>query len=248
MCHHRGVDSVTELTAVWGSSPRVAVLTGAGISTDSGISDFRGPQGVWTRNPASQALFHIDSYVNDPGVRRMAWASRREHQAWTAQPNRGHIALTSLQQSGRVATLMTQNIDGLHQRAGSVEVLELHGTIWEVLCLDCARRWPTGEVLARPEDDPRCTECGGILKTATISFGQALDAQVIAAALRATSECDLMVAIGTSLQVYPVAGLAELAPRLAIINAEPTPLDGAAEVVVREPISHVLGQVKRALA
>jgi NAD-dependent deacetylase len=237
-----------ELVALWRGAPRVVVLTGAGVSTDSGISDFRGPNGLWTRNPGAQVMFDISTYMRDPEVRRRAWANRRENPSWTAEPNRGHHALAELQRSGHLGTLMTQNIDGLHQRAGSVAVLELHGTIWEVACMSCGGRWPTPEVLARPEPDPSCVLCGGILKTATISFGQSLDPEVLDAAITAADGADLLVAIGTSLQVQPVAGLAGLAGTLAIVNAEPTPYDDAAEVVVRDSISDVLDEVRRSLA
>ncbi len=240
--------TVDGLVDLWRASPRVVVLTGAGISTDSGISDFRGPNGLWTRNPAAQAMFDIQTYMRDPEIRRMAWANRRENPSWTAEPNRGHHALAGLQRAGHLDTLLTQNIDGLHQRAGSTDVLELHGTIWEVSCLSCGGRWPTPEVLARPEPDPPCLLCGGILKTATISFGQPLDADVLDAAFLAASRADLLVAIGTSLQVTPVAGLAGVAPSLAIVNAEPTPYDEDAEVIVRDPISDVLDEVHRSLA
>jgi NAD-dependent deacetylase len=238
----------SELVDLWRGSSHVVVLTGAGISTDSGISDFRGPNGLWTRNPAAQAMFDIATYMRDPDVRRQAWANRRQNPAWTAEPNRGHRALAALQRSGHVATLMTQNIDGLHQRAGSTDVLELHGTIWEVTCLSCGGRWPTPEVLARPEPDPPCVLCGGILKTATVSFGQALDPRVLDAAFAAADESDLLVAIGTSLQVNPVAGLAGVARTLAIVNAEPTPYDDGADVVVRDSISDVLDEVHRSVA
>ncbi len=237
-----------ELVELWRDSPRVVVLTGAGISTDSGISDFRGPNGLWTRNPSAQAMFDIGTYLRDPEVRRMAWANRRENPSFTAEPNRGHHALAELQRSGNLDTLMTQNIDGLHQRAGSSDVLELHGTIWEVSCLSCGVRWPTPEVLARPEDDPPCLLCGGILKTATISFGQSLDAAVLDAAFLAANRADLLVAIGTSLQVTPVAGLAGVARTLAIVNAEPTPYDDDAEVIVSDSISDVLDAVRRSLS
>ncbi len=236
------------LVELWRGSPRVVVLTGAGISTDSGISDFRGPNGLWTRNPAAQAMFDIGTYLRDPEVRRMAWANRRQNPSWTAEPNRGHHALAELQRTGHLETLLTQNIDGLHQRAGSTGVLELHGTIWEVTCLSCGGRWPTPQVLARPEADPPCTLCGGILKTATISFGQPLDADVLDSAFLAASTADLVVAIGTSLQVNPVAGLAGVAGALAIVNAEPTPYDQDAEVVVRDSISDVLDEVRRSLS
>lgn len=240
-------DAIQALADLWDSSTHVVVLTGAGISTDSGIQDFRGPNGLWTRNPAAQAMFDIRTYLRDPEVRRQAWANRRANPAWTAQPNAGHLALADLQRAGRVRTLMTQNIDGLHQRAGSTDVLELHGTLWEVRCLSCPARWPTPEVLDWPDEDPVCPRCGGILKTATISFGQALDAEVIDAAVEAARTSDLMVTIGTSLVVNPVAGLAGLAGNLAIVNAEPTPYDDDADVIVREPISQVLTEVRRLL-
>jgi NAD-dependent deacetylase len=188
-------------------------------------------------------MFDISVYMRDAEVRRQAWANRRANPAWTAQPNRGHLALAALQQSDRVQTLMTQNIDGLHQRAGSRDVLELHGTIWEVVCMACGLRWPTPEVLAREEDDPPCTACGGILKTATVSFGQALDQAVLEAAVRGTKRAELLVTVGTSLQVNPVAGLAGLADRLVIVNAEETPYDAEAELVVRGSISDVLAAV-----
>ena len=237
----------SDLVDLWRDSSRVVVLTGAGVSTDSGISDFRGPNGLWTRNPAAQAMFDIDTYMRDPEVRRQAWANRRQNPAWTAEPNRGHHALAALQRTGHLATLMTQNIDGLHQRAGSRDVLELHGTIWEVTCMSCGGRWPTPEVLARPEPDPPCVLCGGILKTATVSFGQALDPRVLDAAFTAADESDLLVAVGTSLQVNPVAGLAGVAGTLAIVNAEPTPYDDDADVVVRDSISDVLDEVRRSV-
>ncbi len=238
----------TDLADLWRSSATVAVLTGAGISTDSGIADFRGPNGLWTRNPGAQAMFDITTYLADAEVRRTAWANRRANATWSAEPNRGHHALAELQRAGHLSTLMTQNIDGLHQRSGATDVLELHGTIWEIVCMSCAARWPTPEILARPEPDPPCVLCGGILKTATISFGQALDRAVLEAAFDAAAEADLLVAIGTSLQVNPVAGLAGVADCLAIVNAEPTPYDHDAQIVVRAPISEVLEHVHGLLA
>lgn len=228
------------LADLWNASSQVVVLTGAGMSTDSGIPDFRGPNGVWTRNPGAAAMFDIDSYVNDPEVRRRAWEGRRQHPAWTAEPNAAHFALADLQRAGRLGPIITQNIDGLHQRAGAGQVIELHGTIWEIECLQCGDRTPTQETMQRPEDDPRCLKCGGILKTATISFGQSLDRDVIDAAVEAARTADLLVAIGTSLQVMPAAALAEMSRHLAVVNAEPTPYDEQADVVVRDPIGHTL--------
>ena len=233
---------------------RVVALTGAGISTESGIPDFRGPQGVWTRNPAAEKLSNIHHYVADSEVRRLSWRSRLEHPAWHAEPNTGHRALVALEQRGQLHALVTQNIDGLHQRAGSSpeKVIEVHGTMHEVVCLACGWRGPMQAVLDRVragEPDPPCRECGGILKSATISFGQALEPAVINRALRAAEACDLLLAIGTSLQVYPVAGAVPLAKssgaRIVIMNAEATPFDELADAVVREPIGRALPRACR---
>lgn len=227
----------------------VTVLTGAGISTDSGIPDFRGPQGVWTKDPAAQALFTIDSYVGDPEVRRRAWRERLDHPAWNATPGPGHRALVDLERAGQLRAICTQNIDGLHQAAGSdpALVLELHGTLHEVMCLACGRRTPTPEVLDRVrggEDDPPCLRCGGIQKSATVSFGQTLDPDVLHAASTAARTCDLFLAVGSSLLVMPAAGLCRVATRagarLVIVNAEPTPYDDEADAVIRTPIGDAL--------
>jgi len=231
------------------SAARIVVLTGAGISTDSGIPDFRGPQGVWTRNPKAERLSNIHFYMADPEVRRLAWQGRLDHPAWTAQPNAGHLALVELERRGKLHALITQNIDGLHQRAGNTveKVIEVHGTVHEVMCMSCSWRGPMQPVLDRVragEDDPPCRRCGGILKSATISFGQALVPAVISRAMRAASEADLVLAVGTSLQVYPVAGAVPAAKavgaRVVIINAEPTPLDDVADAVLRGSIGEVL--------
>jgi NAD-dependent deacetylase len=228
----------------------VTVLTGAGVSTESGIPDFRGPRGLWTLDPAAQRMSDIRAYVSDPEVRVASWRSRRDHPAWSAEPNAGHRALVDLERSGRLRALVTQNIDGLHQKAGSGEarpVIELHGTMREVECLSCGDRTPTPEVLRRVdagEPDPPCPLCGGILKTATISFGQELRWDVIAAAEAAARDADLFLAVGTSLTVHPAAGLAgiplETGARLVVVNAEPTPYDVVAHAVLRAPIGQVL--------
>jgi NAD-dependent deacetylase len=233
----------------------VTVLTGAGISTDSGIPDFRGPQGVWTRNPAAQALFTIDNYLSDPDVRRRAWQARLEHPVWRAEPNAGHRALADLERSGRLCGIVTQNIDGLHQAAGcSIDrVIEIHGTVHWVKCMSCPSRTPMPEVLARVEagePDPACAACGGIQKSATISFGESLDPAVLRAAERASRECDLFLAIGTSLSVFPAAWLCDYAlesdARLVIVNAQPTQYDRAAHAVLRDPIGEVLPRLTQA--
>lgn len=227
----------------------VTVLTGAGISTDSGIPDFRGPQGVWTKDPAAQALFTLDTYLADPEVRRRAWLARRDHPAWHARPNAAHRALVDLERAGRLRAIVTQNIDELHQRAGSSpeKVIEMHGTMFAVECLSCHAHTPMREVLDRVdagEPDPPCAVCGGVQKAATISFGQALRPEVVSAAVAAARDCDLFAAVGTSLTVHPAAGLCLEAvaagARLVIVNAEPTPYDDYADLVIREPIGSAL--------
>ena len=227
---------------------RVTVLTGAGISTDSGIPDFRGPQGLWTRDPGAAAMFDLDTYMSDVNVRRQVWQMRRAHPAWTAEPNAGHRALAELDRAGRLRGLITQNVDGLHQAAGTDprHVIEVHGTVHQVACMSCGARTPTPGVLARldEEPDPRCTACGGIQKADTISFGQRLRADVLDAAVEAAGDCDVFLAVGTSLTVHPVAGLCGIAldngTPLVIVNAEPTPYDEAAAAVLRDPIDEAL--------
>jgi NAD-dependent deacetylase len=230
------------------SAERVTVLTGAGVSTDSGIPDFRGPHGVWTTDPDAQALSDIDIYMGDVDVRRRVWAQRRTHPVWRARPNAAHRALADLEATGRLRALVTQNIDGLHQLAGVSEdaVVEVHGTMLRVVCMACGLRTPSEAVLARldEESDPRCRECGGIQKSDTISFGQRLDAAVVDAAARAARECDVFLAVGTSLTVHPVAGLCDVAmmarASLVVVNAEPTPYDDFASAVVRDPIGEAI--------
>lgn len=243
------MDTVERVAQWVAEAASVTVLSGAGISTDSGIPDFRGPNGVWTRNPAAQRMFTLQSYVEDPAVRTLAWRNRREHPAWTAQPNAGHRALVALEQAGKLRAIVTQNIDELHQRAGSdpAKVIEVHGSIFGVECLRCGRRTPMAHALQRVEageEDPPCLGCGGIQKSATISFGQQLRPEVLEAARLAATECDLFLAVGSSLSVQPAAALCEVAvaagARLVIVNAEPTPYDSLAAAVVRRPIGEVL--------
>ncbi|MYR34631.1 NAD-dependent deacetylase [Nocardiopsis alba] len=230
------------------SARRITVLTGAGVSTDSGIPDYRGPQGLWTTDPGAQAMSDIDSYMGDIDVRREVWLARRAHRVWEAEPNAAHRALAELAGSGRLHALITQNIDGLHQRAGvpEDEVIEVHGTMLRVMCMSCGLRTPSAVVLDRLDDesDPRCVSCGGIQKSDTISFGQRLDPEVIERAARAARECDVFVAIGTSLTVHPVAGLCDVAMMarapLVIVNAEPTPYDDYAGAVLHDPIGEVV--------
>jgi NAD-dependent deacetylase len=231
---------------------RVTVLTGAGISTDSGIPDFRGPNGVWTRNPDAQRLFTLRDYITDPDVRREAWQIRKAHAAWTARPNAAHYALVDLEAAGRLRAVITQNIDGLHQLAGTSEdlVIEVHGSLYEVECLSCGSRFAMSDTLERVaagDVDPACLRCGGILKAGTISFGQPLVPEVFARARAAAADCDLFLVAGTSLGVQPVAGLVEVAKengaRLVIVNAEPTPYDAVADATLTGPIGAVLPEL-----
>ena len=234
---------------------RVVVLTGAGISTESGIPDFRGPHGVWTKNPQAEKLSNIHYYMSDPEVRKAAWKSRLEHPAWTAKPNAGHLALAALEKRGKLHALITQNIDELHQMAGNSpeKVIEVHGTVRKVVCMACGMTAPMQRALDRVragEEDPPCGDCGGILKSATISFGQQLVPEVIDRAIRVSREAEVFIAIGSSLQVYPIAGALELAnavgARIVILNAEPTPFDEMADAVFREPIGMVLPRLLKA--
>ena len=228
---------------------RVVALTGAGISTDSGIPDFRGPQGVWTRNPLAEKLSNIHFYLADPEVRKASWQNRLSSPAWSAKPNAGHMALVGLEQRRKLHALITQNIDELHQLAGNSpdKVIEVHGTMRKFMCWGCGMRGPMQLVLERVragEEDPRCQDCGGILKSDTISFGQQLVPEVIDRAMRAAAEADFFIAVGTSLQVYPVAGAVDLAraagARVVIVNAQPTPFDPLADAVFNQAIGEVL--------
>ncbi|HEX7195974.1 MAG TPA: Sir2 family NAD-dependent protein deacetylase [Candidatus Limnocylindria bacterium] len=241
--------SIEEVVDWIGAARSAVALTGAGVSTDSGIPDFRGPDGVWTRDPRAERLSNIGYYLADPAIRRESWRRRLEHPAWGARPNAAHRALADLEASGRLRLLITQNIDGLHLAAGSSpeRLVEIHGTIRESACLSCGDRRPMTETLDRVrggDPDPACLVCGGILKSATVSFGQNLDAGLLARAEDFAASSDLFLAVGTSLTVYPVARLPELAleagARLVLINAEPTPLDDRAHAVLRGRIGDIL--------
>lgn len=232
----------------------VTVLTGAGMSTDSGIPDFRGPQGLWTKNPKAERTSNIEHYVRDPEVRRLAWQGRIAWLEHPRQPNPGHVALVELHRRGVLHTLVTQNVDGLHQAAGMPpeRVVEVHGTIHEVTCLSCGARGPIEATLDRVragEEDPHCLDCGGLLKSATVSFGQALDPGDLLRAEEAAEACDLLLAIGSTLSVYPIAAMVPMAQRagarIVIVNAEPTEMDDLADVVVRGSISAVLPEMLR---
>ncbi len=227
----------------------VAVLTGAGISTDSGIPDFRGPKGLWTRDPEAEKLATLQYYVADPAVRARSWQWRLETDANRREPNTGHHALVALERAGHLDTLVTQNVDGLHQAAGSdpARVVEIHGTLREVECLGCGERAPSERALDRVragESDPACRSCGGILKSATISFGQGLVARDLERAEQAALACDLLLAIGTTLGVYPIASMVPVAKsagaRIVIVNGDATEMDALADAVLRGSISEIL--------
>ena len=228
---------------------RVVALTGAGISTDSGIPDFRGPQGVWTKNPLAEKMSDIRYYLADPEVRKLSWQSRLESPAWKAKPNNGHRALVELEKRGKLHALITQNTDGLHAISGipADKIIEVHGTMRRVMCMSCGQRDDMQGVLTRlraGEADPACETCGGILKSDTISFGQALVPAVIDRALQVAAEADVLLAVGSTLQVYPVAGAVPLAKRagakLVILNAQATQFDDIADAVLNTSIGEAL--------
>ena len=228
---------------------RIVVLTGAGISTESGIPDFRGPQGLWTKNPEAEKMATIEHYVGDPEVRKRSWRNRLETFAGEAEPNAGHRALVDLESLGNLHTLITQNVDGLHHKAGSTpeKIIEIHGNIREVTCLDCDERAPMQRALDRVragEEDPSCRSCGGILKSATISFGQGLIQEDLRRAFEAARGCDLMLAVGTTLAVFPIARVVpkahESGARVVILNGEATDMDHLADAVLRGEIGKVL--------
>jgi len=233
-------------------SGRIVVLTGAGISTDSGIPDFRGPQGVWTKDPLAEKQSTLHHYLADPDIRQRAWQAKLAAAEHRPIPNAGHRAVVELERLGKLHTLITQNVDGLHQLAGSHpdRIVEIHGTVHEFRCMSCTDRGPIGVVLERVRAgdlDPACSTCGGILKTATISFGQGLVADDMLRSEQAALECDLMLAAGSTLSVYPIAGVVPLAKQsgahLVIVNREPTEMDYLADVVLRESISDVLPRI-----
>jgi NAD-dependent deacetylase len=231
----------------------IVAFTGAGISTESGIPDYRGPGGVWERNAPPT----LADFVSNPETRRRYWAERRSRypELRETRPNSGHIALARLQAAGRLSTIISQNIDGLHQKAGSDpdRTLELHGTAHQVRCLDCGTTWPADEIQARLPADPlpQCDICGGMLRAATVLFGQALPEEPLQRAFAAARHSDLMLVVGSSLVVQPAARIPEAAVSagapLAIVNNEPTPLDSLAAVVVRSSAGAALTALADAL-
>jgi NAD-dependent deacetylase len=227
----------------------VTVLTGAGMSTESGIPDYRGPQGTWTRDPEAEKMATLTHYLHDPGVRRRSWSNRLTSPIWDAQPNPAHTALVELEHRGTLVAIVTQNVDGLHQRAGSdpTRVVELHGNAHGTRCWTCGDVRTMEEAVARVragDPDPRCERCGGILKSTTVSFGENLDPMVLQHAQDAADAAEVFIAAGSSLGVHPAASLVPRAKRkgarLVILNAEPTPYDDIADEVLRGPLSETL--------
>ncbi|MBN2560928.1 MAG: NAD-dependent deacylase [Phycisphaerae bacterium] len=247
------IDEAARTLAGWLRGTRRAVaFTGAGISTESGIADFRSPGGVWSRH---QPVMYQD-FLNDPAERRRYWVIRKESvpQFLAAKPNAGHLALARLEADGILLGVITQNIDELHQRAGSKRVLEVHGTAMRVRCLNCDKRYSCEEIQTRlhaGEAEPRCDDCNGILKSMTVSFGEGLPEDVWTQSAELARSCDLFLALGSSLVVHPAAGLPELAAhngaKLVIINREQTPLDAIADLVVHGSIGETMGTVVEVL-
>lgn len=250
-----GTETLDEVARWIAAADQVVALTGAGVSTDSGIPDFRGPQGVWTKDPAAERRATIDAWIDQPDLRREAWQHRLSLRETTYEPNDVHRSLAELERLGRLDLLVTQNVDGLHQDGGSSpdRVVEVHGTAREAMCLQCEQRWPLPEVLQRVADgdhDPHCPDCGGLIKSATISFGQPLVEEDMARAQAAAESSDVFLALGTSLAVYPVAWLPMLAKRqgarVVIINGQPTEQDDIADALLVARLGDVLpGLVSR---
>ena len=242
-------DALERLAVHLRDARQVVVLTGAGISTESGIPDFRGPQGIWTRDPSAERKATIQHYVADAEHRKQVWRNRAQGEMFGGDPNAGHVALAELERRAALHTLVTQNVDGLHQAAGSSPgiIIEIHGNIHQAKCLSCGWHGPMHETLERVragEEDPACLGCGGMLKSATISFGESLVAADLERAQLAAAGADVFLAVGTSLGVYPAAALPELALRsgatLAVLNADETPFDAHAEFVIRDRLGEVL--------
>ena len=257
------MDELARAQALLEGARTVCVLTGAGISTASGIPDFRGPEGVWTKDPAAEMLSTYDVWVRDADVRRRAWRRRVETRDERPVPNDGHRALVALERSGRLDTLVTQNIDGLHHDAGSdpARIVEIHGSSRHAVCLRCGDRTPIDAVLDRVaagEEVPECLvvtadgPCGGILKSAVISFGQSLVAEDLSRAEDAAARCEVLVAVGSTLSVWPIAGMVPIAHRqgasVLVVNGGPTAMDDLATVLVGGAIEAVLPELVATLS
>jgi len=249
-------DSMEQLIGLVGNAERIVVFSGAGISTESGIPDFRGPGGVWEK--VDPADFHIDRFLASPENRRRYWLRSVEmyNQILMAQPNAAHRAVVTLERMGKLGAVITQNVDGLHQTAGNSpeRVIELHGTTLFVACLSCGhrvRREAFQPLVSAEGDAPGCPECDGLMKPATISFGQMLTPESIERATEETDACDLFLVIGSSLVVYPAAGFPIHATRsgapLVIVNREDTPHDAYATLVLQETAGEVMERLLEGL-
>lgn len=228
---------------------RIVILSGAGLSTAAGIPDFRGPEGLWTRDPYAELVSTLSWYLRDDDVRKAAWRRRADPAMWAAEPTRAHRAIVELERQGRLRGIVTQNTDGLHQVAGSSPELvhEVHGSARTWRCEMCGRTGPMTEMVERVqagEEDPRCPDCGGITRATVILFEEVLEPDVIEASLAAVEGCDAIVAVGTTLGVYPVAGLFPLALQQGaygvIVNASETAFDDDADEVIRGRLDDVL--------
>jgi len=246
------MDQLIEFGKLVRAANRGVAFTGAGISTESGIPDFRGPQGVWN----TETPVYYQDFMADRSARIRAWQRgvRMFHRCGAAKPNDGHLVITELQRRGHIAAVVTQNIDGLHLDAGNENVIELHGTNRYAVCQHCWKEWPTSAIVERVEkgdDAPDCDACGGPIKARTISFGQAMPEKEMRLATEATLKSDLYISIGSSLVVEPAASFPRLAKQagasLVIINNQETPLDDIADLVIREPIGKTMMALLRQL-
>jgi NAD-dependent deacetylase len=250
------LDETIRLVKGWiDEARRIVVFTGAGISTLSGIQDFRGPNGLWTKNPEAEKMATLQNYMADPELRKRAWKSRIGTFTRRIEPNVGHHSLVELERRGKLHTLITQNVDGLHLDAGTSRerLVEIHGTVREVVCMDCGDRAPMQTAVERleaGEEDPACLHCGGVLKSATISFGQGLVAADLARSEVAANECDLMLAVGSTLAVFPAAAVVPIAKeagaRVVIMNDQPTEMDPLADALLRGKIEEILPLIVKA--
>lgn len=246
--------SLSDAIELLADKERILAFTGAGISTESGIADFRGPNGIWTRVDPSE--FTYDKYVTRPETRRRSWKMRTESGIFSAQPNAAHRALVELWLAGKLHGCVTQNIDGLHQRAGLPDeaVVELHGNVHRTRCLECEASWPTATVIARleaGEEDPPCPECGGIIKVAVISFGEMMPARELERAAAMAQTCDAVVAVGSTLSVYPAAYVPldakDAGADYVIVNQGPTEQDRFADVRLEGAAGALLPDLVRPL-
>ena len=247
-------ESIELAAALLGRSSRLLIFSGAGISTESGIPDFRGPEGLWTTVDPEE--FTIDRYLSSSETRKQSWARWSTSPLRNARPNAAHLAVAELARMGRLEGCVTQNIDGLHQAAGLADELtvEVHGNVWSVTCLACPAHWPTIEVFHRVEsgdEDPHCPHCGGIIKLTIVSFGQAMPAAEMDRAYAMARDADGVVAVGTTLSVWPAAEIPLTAARrgvpFVIVNMGPTDFDSHADIKVEQPAGRAMTRLVEAL-